>query len=444
MASLTPGESAKKALRQIQFKLGGKRRTIRLPAMTWLQAIALKHRVEHLVSCKLTDTTPNSEVSRWLGECPDEFYGRLSATGLVEPRDRSQLGEFVSNYMASRTDVNPSTRRKWISTRNTLFRFFGEARSLRSITPGDAEDWRRSLGSGDEAEGRPDRRLAENTLRKHTAVAKLFFNVAVKKKLIPANPFQELKATIVPNPTRYHFVSRDVAESVIDACPDAEWRLLFALSRYGGLRCPSEHLGLRWSDIDWANGRFRVRSPKTAHHVGKDSRLVPIFPELRPYLEEAWELAPKGAEYVIARYRDQNANLRTQLCRIIDRAGVDPWPKLFQNLRSTRQTELEESFPSHVVCAWLGNSEDVARAHYLQVTDDHFARAAEMQHEESGVDRRCKKRRTHYPESPCTVGQPKSPTPVFAGDCDTARNGTGVQVAEAGLEPARGLPPTGF
>ena len=44
-------------------------------------------------------------------------------------------------------------------------------------------------------------------------------------------------------------------------------------------------------------------------------------------------------------------------------------------LRSSRQTELAERFPSHVVCGWLGNSEDIARKHYYQTTDEHFARA---------------------------------------------------------------------
>src|SRR5262245_23637670 len=32
-------------------------------------------------------------------------------------------------------------------------------------------------------------------------------------------------------------------------------------------------------------------------------------------------------------------------------------------------------FPPHVVCAWLGNTEDVAREHCLMVTDEHFERA---------------------------------------------------------------------
>ena len=47
--------------------------------------------------------------------------------------------------------------------------------------------------------------------------------------------------------------------------------------------------------------------------------------------------------------------------RIIGRAGLSTWPKLFQNLRSTRETELCEEFPDHVVTKWLGNSTAVAR-----------------------------------------------------------------------------------
>jgi hypothetical protein len=102
---------------------------------------------------------------------------------------------------------------------------------------------------------------------------------------------------------------------------------------------------------------------------------VPIFPELRPYLLNAFGQASEGAEYVIARYRHPNANLRTQLQRIIRKAGLEAWPKLFHNLRATRQTELCETYPTHVVCAWIGNSAAVAAEHYLQVTDEHFAQA---------------------------------------------------------------------
>jgi len=134
---------------------------------------------------------------------------------------------------------------------------------------------------------------------------------------------------------------------------------------------------LTWADVNWEQGRILVHSPKTEHHEGGESRLVPLFPELLPYLHEVFDEAEPGTEHVITRYRQPNSNLRTQLKRIIHKAGLKPWPRLFQNLRSTRETELTETFPLHVVTAWIGNSQLVARKHYLQVTDEHFARAAQ-------------------------------------------------------------------
>lgn len=159
---------------------------------------------------------------------------------------------------------------------------------------------------------------------------------------------------------------------MIDACPDSEWRLIFALSRWSGLRCPSEHMALTWGDIDWENNRFTVRASKTEHHVGSGIRIVPLFAELKPHLEAAFDAAEPGAEYVIAKYRNTNQNLRTQMERIIVRAGLKPWVKTFQNLRSTRATELCELFPSHVAAEWLGHSVEIANANYRQVTDAHF------------------------------------------------------------------------
>lgn len=82
--------------------------------------------------------------------------------------------------------------------------------------------------------------------------------------------------------------------------------------------------------------------------------------------------ARQSTEFVIARYRDPKANLRTQFLRIIRRAGLKPWPRLFHHLRANRQTELTARFPLHVVCEWIGNSASIADKHYLQVTDAHY------------------------------------------------------------------------
>jgi hypothetical protein len=82
-------------------------------------------------------------------------------------------------------------------------------------------------------------------------------------------------------------------------------------------------------------------------------------------LGAAFQEAEDGAIHVVQRYRSRNANLRTQLLRIIARSGLSAWPRLFHNLRASRATELANEFPIHVVCEWIGNSPDVARRHYL-------------------------------------------------------------------------------
>ena len=218
----------------------------------------------------------------------------------------------------------------------TSFAFFGGTRAVQDITEADGDEfWRYLLRCG----------LSNNTARRICGRAKQLFRFAVRKRLIAANPFADLKYHVQANPEREYFMMREQAGKVFDACNDPQWRLLFALSRYGGLRCPSEHLALRWADVDWGRARIRVLSPKTGHHEGKDCRYLPLFPELRPYLLDAFERAEPGTEHVITMHRDANANLRTQLLRIIERAGLSPWPKLFHNLRASRQTELAERFP---------------------------------------------------------------------------------------------------
>jgi hypothetical protein len=68
-------------------------------------------------------------------------------------------------------------------------------------------------------------------------------------------------------------------------------------------------------------------------------------------------------------------NPHTQFVRLIERAGLKPSPKVWQNLRSTRETELLKDFPIHVVCGWIGNTERIARRHYLQTTEADFDKA---------------------------------------------------------------------
>jgi integrase len=98
---------------------------------------------------------------------------------------------------------------------------------------------------------------------------------------------------------RRAYVPAADVERAIEHAPNGTWKLLIALSRFAGLRVPSEALSLRWQDVDWDRGRLTVPSPKTQHLAGRSYRVIPLFPAVRPYLEAAWDDAPEGAEYVI-------------------------------------------------------------------------------------------------------------------------------------------------
>ena len=360
--------------RAIQFEnLDGERKTLGLGKCPVKAADAIKVKLEALISCRLAQESLDSETARWIATLADSLHERLADFGLIEPREKpassnNTLVAFVESYIAKRTDTKPATKIVYKRTRNLLEKYFGADRRLASVTAGDASDWRRWLIA---------RGLADATVRRTLGFARQFLGAAVDHALIVKNPFmgKDIKVGVRGNAARFHFVSRADAAKILDACPDGQWRLIFTLSRFLGLRCPSEHLALKWGDVDWANNRIRVTSPKTAHHEGKGERVVPLFPELRPHLEAAFDEAPEGEEHVVFRYRAATQNLRTQFGKIITRAGLTPWPKPFHNLRATRQTELSDEFPEHVVCQWLGNSQPVATKHYLHTTDDHFTKA---------------------------------------------------------------------
>ena len=89
-------------------------------------------------------------------------------------------------------------------------------------------------------------------------------------------------------------------------------------------------------------------------------------------LHDAFELALVGSEFVINRYRDASQNLRTTMLKILRRAGLEPWERVFQNFSASRQTELKQQHPAHVACDWMSNSEAVANQHDLHTTEAGF------------------------------------------------------------------------
>jgi integrase len=367
-----------------------------LPAgVSRADAKTVKTKIEGILSAGYARQELSAELAQWLGDIPDSLYEKLEAVGLVRARrlkaDGSDvlLGNFSKAYIDERAaaDFKPATTHTFHCARKNLIAFFGDRKLLSAITPGDADAFRRALLSAKCSKGgrvsqaaarkKAAKPLSVNTVNKRCQIAKQIFQAAVRSRIIRENPFADMKIPQVrANRERDHFISQADADAILAACPDAQWRLIFALSRFGGLRCASEHLSLTWDCVDWEHRRVRVISPKTERHAGKGERIIPMFPELETALSEVWDATPAGStQHVITRYRDGCGNLRTRFLQIIKRAGLKPWPRLFHNLRATRQTELSARFPIHVVCEWLGNSRLVAQEHYLRVTDADFAAA---------------------------------------------------------------------
>jgi integrase len=220
-------------------------------------------------------------------------------------------------------------------------------------------------------------RADEPTVQKQCAVASRFLNDACRREIILRNPFESVPKA---NLTTKHraFICDSDAQKVLAELPDAQWKLLFALARWGGLRVGSEVRQLAWADVDWSNQRILIRSPKTERYEGRASRSIPMFPELAPLLAARREEAALEETLVLPMLEGKTvAALRKPLQKAIERAGLTIWPKLWVNLRSTRESELAERFPMHVVCQWIGNTKAIAAKHYLQVTDDHYAKATE-------------------------------------------------------------------
>lgn len=222
-------------------------------------------------------------------------YKRLAKLELVEPREPDEdekrpltLGGWLDAFERMKSpDWKPASKVVFGHTRRNLLDCFGSETILSYVTVLDAENFERHL----KAAG-----LAKATMAKRCSLARGVFEAARKHRLLESNPSQDAKISVVinANRSRQKFIERSTIERVLAACPDGEWRLLVGLARHGGLRVPSEALSLRWKHINWERGEMLVPSAKTEHFEAHESGLVPLFPEVRPLLQEAFEQAEPG------------------------------------------------------------------------------------------------------------------------------------------------------
>ena len=361
---------------RIRFTLDGQRKGIRLGAVPKKLAETVCSRVEELINCRLANVSYSQETARWLGGINDELYKKLSAIGLVSARQTYRLADQLERYIQTYSGgKEPSTIEKWGFDRDRLIQFFGADCDIKSVIRSDCDQYKTWLYN--------EKHFADSTVGRAIRNARMFFASWVRDGMLPRNPFDGVKSSNAIDESRNQYIPAETVLLAIEYCPDAEWRAIFALARFGGLR-PGEIYALKLDAIKWDRNMIVVTSPKTKRHVGGGQREIPIFPELRPYLLDVTETARDGAEYVLDRLRERatnkmkTPNLGKIVHDILNKAGIPKWAKPFVSMRGSCETDLTKKFPIKTATTWIGNSLQVAQKHYLRVLPEHFEQATNM------------------------------------------------------------------
>jgi integrase len=366
---------------EIHFFTNGQRKTIPLGAKyTEKTATELKGIIEMLLRYRDNGIAVlDKRTSVWIESATQEIREKLAKAGLLELPTTHTLKELWEAFLKQKKGIKQSTLTVYDYAEHRFFSFFDRNTDLSKLAPEDFEEWKEFLLT-EYRSPRNGKPLVEATVAGAITKVKALFNWAVSKKWIAKdmNPLQGIGRGSFVNRKNDRFVTTDEYRRLLDACPCLDWRVIIALVRIGGLRCPSEVLRLKWTDINWDYpARFYVTSSKTERYAGKEGRVVPLFPELHTELRALFESeSSEGMEYVINRYRDpERSNLGTQFARIVKMAGVEPIPRPFDNMRASRSTEVYAEFGAFYESKWIGHSARVARECYLQMREEDFERA---------------------------------------------------------------------
>ena len=365
MASITNDPGGRK---RITFTdPNGGRKTIRLGEMPDRLAETYRENIEHLVACSNAPHMISKDVLKWTTDIPQAIHKRFVKASLLPSREPVQatkwtMQELIKDVEAEIAHTKPFTRQFYARVFFLLAEHFGQDREIASISPREADAFVTWL--------RTEKKQGPATVARRIKACRFIFRRAMRWEMTNRDPFRDIKAGSSVNSSRKAFIPLDDVEKLMETTLDLEFRAILALCRLAALRCPSEVVMLRWADVRWGEGKLMVRSPKTEGYEGGASRIVPLFPRLAEVLMDLYTSLPEGAgEFVVTSNRGVGINWRTKLKRLIIKAGIKSWPKLFHNMRASRESELCAEYPLTTVCGWLGHRPEVAAAHYLTDPD---------------------------------------------------------------------------
>jgi integrase/recombinase XerD len=205
---------------------------------------------------------------------------QVISTPLSQPGSLSPAQERLSGFWAyqARKGLSPATRVKYSTYLEPFTAWVGN-RGLGEITAVMLEgDWM-DIWHADFQE-RNSREPAPKTVANHIAALRAFFDWLEKFEHIDRNPARRLEPPkIEPKVNDWLRPHEDTA--LLAACRSPQERIVVPFLRFSGLRS-KELVSLRKSDVDMNAGTILVRVSKTA----RGRRVIPIVPELRPYIED--------------------------------------------------------------------------------------------------------------------------------------------------------------
>lgn len=349
---------------EIRFSLNRERKTLSLGQRK--DASTIFEMVSRLLEVREDKINEPPYLTAWKENLDNDLYLRLEKLGLVDcRRQRATFRIIYDQWTDYPVDRKPNTIANHATAYARVLDFFNEDRLLETITAEEALRFKQFL---------QNRGYAPATIDGVFRKIKAWYSLAEKSGLVQSNPFSEVRTNRSPNPERRVYVRPEWYPRLLEACPNQTCRTLISLSRIGGLRVDSETRTLRWSYVDFEKNLVTIRSPKTERFEGREQRVIPLFPELRTELERQRAITGELA-YVLPDC-GCHANVYNTVIRIIGRAGLVPWPKPFNNMRASREMDLLESFPAHVVAAWLGHSTITERKYYVYAREEDYERGA--------------------------------------------------------------------
>mgnify|MGYP002625205203 CR=1 FL=1 len=351
MSSLQKRKRKKGTAYVIQFVLQKERRALFLDAKyKFDDALAVQRLVDRYVDALELGAPVDRRAQIAVENSPD-LRERFVAAGLID--DGLTLDELFARYCSCR-NWKASTRDNVERSFDSLLRVLDGATPIRLVSRDDAQAFVQSLAG-----------FSRATFATRVRIAKSLFKFAVDNEWIARSPFALIVGGSYRNKSREYYVDMATFARMLETLDDEE-KALLTLYRVAGLRA-SEPLILTWRDVDFKKGRLTVYSPKT-----NATRVVPLFPAVRDALTRI-----RGSGAMFPPMTRQKVYYTVE--KALRRAGLPPYPRLVQNLRSSASVDIYKEFGEVCENAWLGHTLAVAKAHYLHETDEDFNAALRWQ-----------------------------------------------------------------